>query len=122
MVHYGWHTVLSNMFAMATDARLDIRMERGRLALQQRTVVRVAGNAEPGLDALDRGMAGAALVFECGMGSGQRPWGDGLLPNHSHHVGAFWPSVPEPKHSQPGGKYDQYIGQRADHGNHRNPY
>lgn len=59
------------MFAVALAATAHVGMERRRLALQERGVIRVADNATGGLDSFAGSVAGSTVVFEKCMGLGE---------------------------------------------------
>lgn len=62
MVHCRGHARGALVLAMAAGAYLNVGVKRRGLPLQQRRVIGMAAHAFGRLDALNRGMAGNALV------------------------------------------------------------
>lgn len=79
VIHLRWPPIYALMLEVTLAASLDVGMKRGRLALQQCLIVRVADGAIDGLHALDRRVAGGAVVFQRSVRSGERA-GAGLPP------------------------------------------
>ena len=63
MIHLRWPPVYALMFDVALTASLDVGVKRGRLALQQGFIVRMAGNAIDGLHTLDRRVTCSAVIL-----------------------------------------------------------
>src|SRR5581483_1201800 len=64
MIHFRWPPIRALMLDVALAASLDVGMKRGRLALQQCLIVRMADGAIDGLHTLDRRVTGGAIVFQ----------------------------------------------------------
>ena len=69
VVHFGGTPIDPLMFAVALPTTTHVGMERSRLALQDGLVIGMAGDAVGGLNALDGGVTGRAIVFQKRVGS-----------------------------------------------------
>ncbi len=83
VVHLSRHARRSLVFNVAARARLNIGVESRGLSLQQRGIVRVAGDAKPRLYAFDRRVASAALIGQKCMRLRQRTRHHSLLPQRA---------------------------------------
>ena len=80
VVHAPQIGISALMLDVALGALLDLGMKRGRLALNECSVVGVASDALRIVGTLDCRMAGGAIALKSGMGTRERPGARMLLP------------------------------------------
>ncbi len=82
MIHLGGAFGLSSMFEMARRAGLNVRVKRGRLPLEQRSIVRVTDDAFASFDSGDGRVTRGAIVLQRCVRLRKITGIDHVLPEH----------------------------------------
>src|SRR6266568_5439729 len=82
VIHIGGARGSSTMFEMAGRAALDVRVKRGRLPLEQRSIVRVTDDAFASFDSGDWRVTRGAIVLQRCVRLREIAGTDHVLPEH----------------------------------------
>jgi hypothetical protein len=117
MIHLRWPPICAFVLEVALAATLDVGVKRGWLALQQSLIVGMAGGATDGLNALDRRVAGYAVVLQRCVRGGKLPRTDLSQPDRRPHHTSLMQNAPQ----RNSGDQDEEDNNPFFHLNHLSP-